>query len=443
MTYPEVLDYLLNRLPMFQRIGAAAYKANLDNIIALCNVIGNPQNNLKSIHIAGTNGKGSVTHIISSILQSQGYTIGTFTSPHYIDFKERIKINGVLIEESFISSFVSEYCDDFAKIDASFFEITTAMMFAYFYERRVDYCVIETGLGGRLDSTNVITPLLSVITNISLDHTQFLGDTLTLIAGEKAGIIKQNIPVVIGETQPETKEVFKIVATRLSAAISFADKDVTLKNVVSKVSGSEFDVLYKGNLLLERVVTDLTGTYQQKNITTAIGAIIKLRYGGLAISDNAIINGIANVRSNTNFIGRWMVMQQSPLVIFDSAHNEGGLREVFAHLPQSKNLHIVFGTVSDKDVTIVLSILPKNASYYFCKANVARGKDAQALQTEAAEFGLKGESFNSVEAALVAAKVEARTDEVVLLTGSVFVVADALDWIKASEFLVSTCFRFS
>lgn len=433
MTYPEVLDYLLNRLPMFQRIGASAYKANLDNIIALCNVIGNPQNNLKCIHIAGTNGKGSVTHIISSILQSQGYSTGTFTSPHYIDFRERIKINGVLIEESFISSFVNKYHDDFAKIDASFFEITTAMMFAYFNEKKVDYCVIETGLGGRLDSTNVITPLLSVITNISLDHTQFLGDTLALIAGEKAGIIKQNVPVVIGETQPETKDVFDTVATQKAAAISFADKDVSLKNVVSKVSGCAFDVLYGGNLWLERAVTDLTGTYQQKNITTALAAVIKLRESGVAISNEAISKGIANVRANTNFIGRWMMMQQSPLVIFDSAHNEGGLREVFAHLPHFKNLHIIFGTVSDKDVTVVLSILPKNALYYFCKANVPRGKDALALQSKAAEFGLKGEVFNTVEAALLAAKAEAKTDDVVLLTGSVFVVADALERIKASR----------
>lgn len=432
MTYPEVLDYLLNRLPMFQRIGAAAYKANLDNIIALCNVIGNPQNKLKCIHIAGTNGKGSVTHIISSILQSQGYKTGTFTSPHYIDFRERIKINGLLIEESFISSFVNKYHDDFVKIDASFFEITTAMMFAYFNEKKVDYCVIETGLGGRLDSTNVITPLLSVITNISLDHTQFLGDTTVKIAAEKAGIIKQNVPVVIGETQIETKDVFETFASKLSAAISFADKDVSLQNVFTKVSGNEFVVLYKGDLLLEKVTTDLKGSYQQKNITTAIAAIIKLREGGVAINNEAISKGIANVRANTNFIGRWMVMQQSPLVIFDSAHNEGGIREVFEHLPQFRNLHVVFGTVSDKDVTTVLSILPKNASYYFCKASVPRGKDALALQSEAAEFELKGEVFNSVEAALIAAKAEAGTDDVVLLTGSVFVVADALERIKAS-----------
>jgi len=431
MTYPEVLDYLLNRLPMFQRIGAAAYKANLDNIIALCNVIGNPQNKLKCIHIAGTNGKGSVTHIISSILQSQGYRTGTFTSPHYIDFRERIKINGMLIEETFISSFVNKYHEDFVKIDASFFEITTAMMFAYFDEKKLDFCVIETGLGGRLDSTNVITPLLSVITNISLDHTQFLGDTLAKIAGEKAGIIKRNVPVVIGETQIETKDVFETIATQKAAGISFADEDVSIQKLVSKVLGGEFNVFYRGNLWLERAVTDLTGTYQQKNITTSLAAVIKLRESGVAISNEAISKGIANVRANTNFIGRWMVMQQSPLVIFDSAHNEGGLREVFAHLPQYKNLHIVFGTVSDKDVATVLSILPKNASYYFCKANVPRGKDALTLQTEAAAFGLRGEAFNSVEAALIAAKAEANADDVVLLTGSVFVVADALASLQA------------
>jgi dihydrofolate synthase/folylpolyglutamate synthase len=430
MTYTEVLDYLLNRLPMFQRVGAAAYKANLDNIIALCDVIDNPQKNLKCIHIAGTNGKGSVTHIISSILQSQGYKTGTFTSPHYIDFRERIKINGVLIEEAFISSFVNKYHDDFAKIDASFFEITTALMFAYFHERNVDYCVIETGLGGRLDSTNVITPLLSVITNISLDHTQFLGDTLAKIAGEKAGIIKQNIPVVIGETQIKTREVFEQVAAQKSAKISFADEDIVLQNLVSKQTGIEFDFWYKNNLLFGNMVTDLAGSYQQKNITTAIAAILKLKTEGVEISDAAIKNGIANVRGNSNFIGRWMVMQQNPLVIFDSAHNEGGLREVFAQLPPSKKLHIVFGTVSDKDLNPVLKILPQNAIYYFCKADIPRGKDAVELKNEALKFGLNGIIFNSVEAALIAAKTDAKTDDVVLLTGSVFVVADALAKIK-------------
>ncbi len=427
MTYQEVLDYLLNRLPMFQRVGAAAYKANLNNIIALCNVIGNPQNKLKCIHIAGTNGKGSVTYIISSVLQSQGYKTGTFTSPHYIDFRERIKINGALIEENFISDFVNRHHDDFAKTDASFFEITTAMMFAYFYEKKVDYCVIETGLGGRLDSTNIITPLLSVITNITLDHTQFLGNTLAKIAAEKAGIIKRNIPVIIGETQPETKEVFEDFAARKSAGISYADEDITLQNFILKPSGNEFDVLYKNNLLLEKVATDLTGNFQQKNITTAIAAILRLRENGLKISDTSIRNGIANVRINTNFIGRWMIMQQNPLVIFDSAHNEGGLREVFAHLPQFKNLHIVFGTVADKDVTTVLSMLPANATYYFCKANVPRGKDAFELQKEAMKFHLKGDAFTSVEAAYLTAKKQAKAGDVILLTGSVFVVADALE----------------
>ncbi len=259
MTYPEVLDYLLNRLPMFQRIGAAAYRANLNNIVALCDAIGNPQKMLKCIHVAGTNGKGSVTHIISSILQAQGYTVGTFTSPHYIDFRERIKINGVLIDEAFICDFVNRYQQDFSKIDASFFEITTALMFAYFYEKQVDFCVVETGLGGRLDSTNVITPLLSVITNISLDHTQFLGNTLAKIAQEKAGIIKHGIPVVVGETQKETSFVFEQDAKQKSAELLFADKDVQLRNFNPTVPGSKFDVLYCNKLLVANAVTDVAG----------------------------------------------------------------------------------------------------------------------------------------------------------------------------------------
>jgi dihydrofolate synthase / folylpolyglutamate synthase len=406
LTYPETLTYLLDQLPMFQRVGASAYRADLYNIIALCNILGNPQKGLKFIHIAGTNGKGSVSHIIASILQEQGYKTGLFVSPHYKDYRERIKIDGKLIRKEFVRRFVERNIEKFKTVNASFFEITTAMAFEYFKERKVDFAVIETGMGGRLDSTNIIRPLVSVITNISYDHQQFLGNTLALIAGEKAGIIKPGTPVVIGETQKETKPVFVAKALETNSPIYFADK--LLKNKIYK--------------------SDLAGPYQEKNIRTSLAAMNVLRNEGIKISGKAVRTGLLHVRQNTSFIGRWMIMGTRPTIILDSAHNEGGLKALGAglRLMQYEKLHFVYGTVGDKDISNNLLILPKKAIYYFCKANIPRGMDAAQLQTEAGKYGLKGTVFASVKTAFKAAKNNAGKNDLVLVAGSVFVVAELI-----------------
>lgn len=405
MSYKETLDYLLQQLPMFQRVGAAAYRADLGNITQLCDILGNPQLSLKCIHIAGTNGKGSVTHLIASILQAQGYKVGVFVSPHYKDYRERIKINGKLISRQFVTNFVAENRERFNTVNASFFEISTAMAFAYFKEKRVDYAVIETGMGGRLDSTNIIQPILSVITNISYDHTQFLGDTLAKIAGEKAGIIKPSIPVVIGKTQAETKPVFEAKAKQTGSRILFADKQPKPK-----------------------YTSDLVGPYQAKNIQTAVTAVKVLQQQGVTVGEKAIKNGLRTVRTNTNFIGRWMLMGKKPTIIFDSAHNEGGLLELKKGLKNLhyRQLHFVYGTVADKDISAILGKLPKKAIYYFCKANIPRGLSAIELQQKAADYKLKGSAYKSVKSAYKAALSKASAGDTVLVSGSVFVVAEVL-----------------
>jgi dihydrofolate synthase / folylpolyglutamate synthase len=406
MTYAEVLDYLLQQLPMFQRVGAAAYRADLGNITELCNILGNPQQTLKCVHIAGTNGKGSTSHIIASILQQQGYKVGLFVSPHYKDYRERIKINGQYISKPYVTRFVEQNRGKFNKVNASFFEITTALAFQYFKDRKVDYAVIETGMGGRLDSTNIITPLLSVITNIGYDHTQFLGDTLAKIAVEKAGIIKQSVPVVVGETNTETKPVFITTAGQKNAPVFLAER-------------------YK---VPAGFKTDLKGDFQKKNIRTALKAIDVLRATGVSITDKAVRSGLNNVAANTAFMGRWMVRGKKPLVIFDSAHNADGMNMVKAELRKQKyeNLHFVYGTVSDKDYTKTLKLLPKKAQYYFCKADIPRGLDAGELKTAANQIGLKGEEYTSVKAAYKAALKNASAKDAVLVAGSIFIVAEVL-----------------
>jgi dihydrofolate synthase/folylpolyglutamate synthase len=428
MTYNEAEQYLLEQLPMFQRIGAAAYKADLTNITALCHYLGNPQQSLRCIHVAGTNGKGSVTHIIAAILQAAGYTVGTFVSPHYKTYRERIKINGSYIEQDYITGFVTEHKPYFETSGASFFEITTAMMFAYFKHKKADYCIIETGLGGRLDSTNIIAPLLSVITNISFDHIQFLGGTLPLIAAEKAGIIKPGTPVVIGETQTDTSKVFTDKARAENAYITFADQHVQTRLYRHTALAYAADIALEGEAWLQEVHTDLAAAYQAKNITTALAAILQLRPAGLNITDSHIREGLGHVAELTAFTGRWMVKQQHPAVIFDSAHNEGGIRELNAQLAllSYKRLHFVYGSVADKDLAAILALLPGQATYYFCKPDIPRGKDAAALQQEAARLNLKGNAYHSVAAAYEAALSNASTEDCVLVAGSIFVVAEVL-----------------
>ena len=421
MNYKSATEYLFSQLPMFQRVGKKAFKKNLDNIIALCDYLGNPQNQFKSIHIAGTNGKGSTTHALASVLVEQGYKTGLYTSPHYKDFRERIKIGNQFISETAVVEFVETHRDYFNKLKPSFFEITVAMAFWYFAKSKVDIAVIETGLGGRLDSTNVITPLLSVITNIGLDHTNFLGDTLPLIAGEKAGIIKPNVPVVIGAFQLETASVFLDKANKMNSLLYYANQNEAIDN---------------------EIATDLRGPFQQNNLRTAKKAVEvlqsishrKKRETGLEISDKALENGFKNVVKNTNMMGRWQILDTSPLTIADSAHNAHGLSTVLDELKQLsttyKNIHIVLGMVKDKDVDAALALFPQKAIYYFCKADIPRGLDADLLAEKATQFDLVGKAYSSVKEAFVAAKqaasVTMNDKDLVFVVGSVFVVAEVL-----------------
>jgi len=427
--YQSTLDYLYARLPMFTRIGAAAYKADLNNTIALCSALANPQNNFKTIHIAGTNGKGSVSHFMSSILQEAGYKTGLYTSPHLLDFRERIKINGQMVSKDFVIQFTKKIKPLIEKIEPSFFEVTVAMAFEYFAKQKVDIAVIETGLGGRLDSTNIINPILSIITNISYDHQNLLGNTLQEIAGEKAGIIKEKTPVVIGKTQPEIKAVFDNKAKEKNADIYFADEYY-----------SPLDIKYK-NGLLETEYTDkqknkiihlksaLVGKYQEENIITVLKSSEILNSEGFSLTDSIIQNGIENVLKNTGFMGRWQVLQNNPLVVCDIAHNEAGLRVVFEQAQSLKysTLHIVFGMVKDKDVSKAITLLPKNATYYFCQPALPRALEVNSLYTFAKEDGLQGSAHDTVKKALDAAIAKAIPDDFILITGSAFVVAEALE----------------
>jgi dihydrofolate synthase / folylpolyglutamate synthase len=406
MNYQETLDYLYSQLPVFQRIGAAAYKADLTNTVALCRLAGNPENKFRSIHIAGTNGKGSTTHLIASILQEAGYKTGIYTSPHLKDFRERIKINGKMIPRDYVVSFVKQYKTDFEKIQPSFFEATVMLAFSYFADKKVDVAVIETGMGGRLDSTNVITPALSVITNISLDHTSFLGKTLPEIATEKSGIIKKNIPVVIGEATSQTKPVFISAAEEKNAPLFFTSSKPLKKNYTS----------------------ELKGDYQSKNIRTVLQSIEIIRKQFPLITEKNIRDGIKKVVTNTGLRGRWEKLSEKPFIICDIGHNEAGIREVVKQIRKTKfdHLHIVMGVVNDKDVNAMLSLLHKKASYYFCKASIPRALDENKLSEIAFKHGLKGNTFPNVKKAILAARKNAGKKDMIFIGGSAFVVAEAL-----------------
>lgn len=430
MNYQQTLDYLYQQLPMFQRIGSAAYKKDLTNTLALCQYLNNPQNQLTTIHIGGTNGKGTLTHALGAVFQATGKKVGLYTSPHYKDFRERIKINGQYISEQAVVDFVQKIKPESERIQPSFFELTVAMAFDYFVQQQVDIAIIEVGLGGRLDSTNVITPILSVITNISYDHTDMLGETLALIAGEKAGIIKPNVPVVIGETLPETQTVFVQKATEQNAPIVFADQQMQVANVQQQLSNMCVDVLdYKGNVLFKQLKTDLTGNYQQKNIITLLQAIQVLNNMGFNLGADVVSKALQQVRPLTNFMGRWQVLNtQNPLVIADSAHNEAGITEAMWQLQQlpKTHLHLVMGFVKDKDLGKILPLLPTTATYYFCKANIPRGLPAADLQQMAYQYGLQGNAYNSVADAYQAALKQAATTDLVYIGGSIFVLAEIL-----------------
>jgi len=431
MTYAKTLEYLYSQLPMFHRIGAAAYKADLNNTIALCSKLGNPERKFSSIHIAGTNGKGSTSHFLASVLQEAGYKTGLFTSPHLKDFRERIKINGHMISKKEVTTFVEMHRVDFKDIQPSFFEWTFALAAWYFYKEKVDIAVIETGMGGRLDSTNVIKPLLTIITNIGLDHTQFLGNTLAEIAAEKAGIIKSGIPVVIGETHAETQPVFNGFAQKLATEIYFSDQQISLRETHftkhrPPLLSAEFKSLASNQLY--KLTSPLSGKYQLKNIATAIRSIEKLQESDLKIQKKHIISGIRKTVKNTGLLGRWQTISINPLTIADIGHNPDGIKEVLEQiaLTPHRKLHFVIGVVNDKDVATMLSKLPKNATYYFCKADIPRGLDASELAKSGNSLQLKGKAYSSVKEALASAQKNAGTDDLVLVGGSAFVVAEVV-----------------
>ena len=431
MSYKEAIEYMNAQLPMFHRIGAAAYRANLKNTLALCAQLGNPQNSFRCIHITGTNGKGSVSHMLASVLQQKGIRTGLYTSPHLKDFRERIRVNGKKISKAYVPAFISKYLEEFEKIKPSFFELAVAMAFRYFKEQGVDVAIIEVGMGGRLDSTNIITPILSAITNISFDHTQFLGDTLTKIAQEKAGIIKKSVPVVIGERQDKIDALFKKQARLMNSEISFASDHfsvVKIRNWGRKAIHLNMDAYKDDQIFIKKIPCPLGGDYQMKNMVTVLGIIEALNQQGFNITPDHIRKGIRYTVVRTGLKGRWYVLRQKPLVICDTGHNEAGLKEVVSQLltfPHEK-LHVVFGMVSDKDTAGMLKQMPVKATYYFCKADIPRALDAESLKQAAAEFKLKGKTFKTVQKAYDAALQAAGEKDLIFIGGSTFVVGEVI-----------------
>jgi dihydrofolate synthase/folylpolyglutamate synthase len=430
MNYQQTLNYLYSQLPMFTRDGSSAYKADLNNTIALCERLDNPQRKFKSVHIGGTNGKGSTSHMLAAVLQVSGYKTGLYTSPHLRDFRERIRINGEMISEQHVIDFVEQHKADFEAIKPSFFEMTVAMAFDAFVRERVDIAVIEVGLGGRLDSTNVITPLVSVITNIGWDHTNILGDSLQLIAGEKAGIIKPHVPVIIGEYQPEVAEIFMNKAKELEAPISFASRHWEVEEKEGK-GLEELDVTVSTKDSRPKtfdIQLDLSGAYQLKNVKTVLSAVEDLRRQGFVITDDQIQLALHKVKKLTGLHGRWEILSHNPLVICDTGHNPEGITEVLKNIESINHdhLHFVIGMVNDKDISKILSLLPKDATYYFCKPDIPRGLDAEKLKQQAATYGLNGVAYPSVKAALKEARSVAVLNDLVFVGGSTFVVAEVI-----------------
>ncbi|MEN8929263.1 MAG: folylpolyglutamate synthase/dihydrofolate synthase family protein [Flavobacteriales bacterium] len=404
-SYQETLDFLFSQLPQYQKIGGKAYKADLSNITRICDLLGNPQNRIKTIHVAGTNGKGSTSHMIASVLQEAGYKVGLYTSPHLKDFRERIRINGESISEIEVINFVATKKNLMEEVNPSFFEWTVGLAFDYFERQKTDINVIETGLGGRLDSTNIITPEVSVITNISLEHTAILGDTLDLIAGEKAGIIKKNIPIVIGETHPITKPIFEEIAKNLNSSISFADREIH----------GEFEL-------------DLKGSIQQKNAYTCVKTIQILSEVGFLVDDFSLKDGLKNVIKNTGLLGRFQLIQENPTVVFDTAHNPNGIESLAKEIStyEYRKLHVIIGLASDKKHQEILSLFPAETEFYFCSSTNERVLKGDELTKIAVAFALTGTSYDSVTEAYKTAIEIAEKKDFVVVTGSNFIVADAL-----------------
>ncbi|MBQ3845136.1 MAG: bifunctional folylpolyglutamate synthase/dihydrofolate synthase [Bacteroidales bacterium] len=428
MNYAETTNWMFNKFPMYQKIGASAYKPDLGNIKELLDFLGNPQNSFKTVHVAGTNGKGTVSHTLASIFQECGYKTGLYTSPHLLDFRERIRINGKMIPEQNVIDFIGDNKEKFEEMQLSFFEMATGLAFDYFAKEKVDIAIIEVGLGGRLDSTNVINPELSIITNISLDHVNMLGNTLAEIAVEKAGIIKPNTPVVIGETQPETKDVFIKKAKECKAPIFFADQIVDCDKIhIESLDYQKFDIWKDNELYIEAVEFPLLGYYQKKNLATVICAVEQLK-AKFNIEKKDVINGLEFVVKNTNLMGRWQILSRQPLVIADTGHNVGGIKEIVMQLSDMtfRKLHFVLGCVNDKDIDGILHLLPHYADYYFCKADIPRGLDANILADKALEAGLRGKVYESVQQAYNSALNNAHFDDVVFIGGSNFTVAEVI-----------------
>lgn len=432
MNYQQTLDYLFAQLPMFHRIGPAAYKANLDNTIAMAKHLGNPERTFKSIHIAGTNGKGSVAHMLASVFQQAGYKTGLCTSPHLKDFRERFRINGKMMPREFVTDFVNKHTSLFQSLQPSFFEMTIAMTFDFFARQKVDIAIIETGLGGRLDSTNIISPEVSVITNIGLDHTNLLGNTLEAIAMEKAGIIKPGIPVVIGKSRPRVHTVFKEKALQTGSEILFAEEHYQACHPVIKTTDG-LPALHVSMQGIEKSIdlqSALTGTYQYENLCTALTAIDVInKQGRFEISEKDLKEGIKNVVLNTGIAGRWQVLEKKPLVICDTGHNVDGIKSILENIGSTphRNLHFVLGMMNDKDISGILDLLPvQNTVYYFCKPDVPRGLESHELRRAAHEKGLRGKDYASVKEALIAAKASATEVDFVFVGGSTFVVAEVV-----------------
>ncbi len=424
LSYSQTIEYLYNSVPMFQKIGAGAYKEGLYNTKILDEHFGHPHRKYTTVHVGGTNGKGSCSHTIAAILQSAGYKVGLYTSPHLKDFRERIRVNGVCVSKEYIVDFVSKERSFFEPLHPSFFELTTALAFKYFAEQSVDIAVIEVGLGGRLDCTNIITPVLSLITNISLDHTQFLGNTVKEIAGEKAGIIKKGVPVVIGEATEETRPVFVSKAVEMCSDIIFAEDR---KEVISSGQLPDGGIKYETRSFGE-LHGELGGIYQEKNTNTVLCAVMELRKKGISIKDSDIENGLGNVSSMTGLLGRWQKLSSSPEVVCDTGHNTGGWMYLGRQLEMQKcrKMRIVFGMVDDKDLSTVMSMLPKNAVYYFTKASTKRAVDEHDVMKVGKEYGLEGRCFTDVKSAYIQAFTDSDKEDFIFVGGSSYIVADLL-----------------
>jgi dihydrofolate synthase/folylpolyglutamate synthase len=434
MNYKGTLSYIMKQLPMYQRIGNAAYRTGLDNTIKLDEYFDHPHKNFRTIHVAGTNGKGSVSHMTASVLQETGYKVGLYTSPHLVDFRERIRVNGKMITKKFITAFINNHKSFFETFDPSFFEISVFMAFEYFRHCHIDIAVIEVGLGGRLDATNIISPVLSVITNIGKDHTEILGDTIGKIAAEKAGIIKKDTPVVIGESQKETLPVFSEFSSRLQAPIIAADKIYRIDYSMLTVDDYQlFNVKRKDEICYVNLKCGLLGHYQRKNTVTVLAALEEIGKMSdrlpLQIIEKNIYAGLRNVIKNTGFSGRWQIMQQNPRVVCDTAHNADGIRVVLEQVNETpyKNLHVIIGFVNDKDVNEILKYMPIRAAYYFVRLSVPRTMDELKLATFAVRYGLRGKTFSGIKEAFKTAREKAGKDDFVIITGSNFLVADFMN----------------